>query len=147
MRGGAEGAIYFPCFVPNKEVLVKTTISTDAAPAAVGPYSQAVRAGDFLFISGQIGIDPETGAMVEGGVERQCEQVLDNMKAILEASGLDFGAVVKATVFLQSIDDFKSVNEVYKKYFGSDFPARAAFEVGRLPLGALVEIEAIAYFG
>ena len=139
--------VYFPCYVPNKEVLVKKTISTDAAPAAVGPYSQAVRAGDFLFISGQVGIDPETGAMVEGGVEQQCERVLDNMKVILEASGLDFGAVVKATVFLQSIDDFKSVNEVYKSYFDSDFPARAAFEVGRLPLGALVEIEAIAYFG
>lgn len=126
---------------------MKKTISTDAAPGAVGPYSQAVRAGDFLFISGQVGIDPETGAMVEGGVEKQCERVLDNMKAILEASGLEFGSVVKTTVFLQSIDDFKTVNGVYKNYFDRDFPARAAYEVGGLPLGALVEIEAVAYFG
>ncbi len=126
---------------------MKEVISTDASPAAVGPYSQAVRAGDFLFVSGQIGLDPNTGTMVGGGVEEQCRKVLDNLKAILAAGGLDMGAVIKATVYLQSIDDFKAVNEIYKQYFDGDYPARAAFEVGRLPLGALVEIEAVAYFG
>lgn len=126
---------------------MKEVISTDASPAAVGPYSQAVRAGDFLFVSGQIGLDPNTGTMVGGGVEEQCRKVLDNLKAILAAGGLDMGAVIKATVYLKSIDDFKAVNEIYKQYFDGDYPARAAFEVGRLPLGALVEIEAVAYFG
>jgi 2-iminobutanoate/2-iminopropanoate deaminase len=133
--------------LPNKEVPVKEVISTDAAPAAVGPYSQAVRAGDFFFVSGQIGLDPNTGTMVEGGVVEQCIRVLDNLKAILQAGGLGMEAVVKTTVYLQSIGDFKAVNEVYRRYFAGDYPARAAFEVGALPLGALVEIEAVAYAG
>ncbi len=122
---------------------MKRIISTDRAPAAVGPYSQAVRAGDLLFISGQIGIDPATGTMVEG-LEAQVEQVLENLKSIVEESGGSMGSIVKATVLLPSMDDFKAMNGIYAGYFESDPPARAAFEVGALPLGALVEIEAIA---
>ena len=122
---------------------MKRIISTDRAPAAVGPYSQAVRAGDLLFISGQIGIDPATGTMVES-LDAQVEQVLENLKSIVEESGGSMGSIVKATVLLQSMDDFKAMNGIYAGYFESDPPARAAFEVGALPLGALVEIEAIA---
>jgi 2-iminobutanoate/2-iminopropanoate deaminase len=122
---------------------MRRIISTDKAPAAVGPYSQAVRAGDILFISGQIPIDPATGKMVEG-LEAQVTQVLENLKAILEEAGGSMGSIVKATVLLQSMDDFKAMNGIYAGYFESDPPARAAFEVGALPLGALVEIEAIA---
>jgi 2-iminobutanoate/2-iminopropanoate deaminase len=122
---------------------MKRIISTDRAPAAVGPYSQAVRAGDLLFISGQIGIDPATGTMTEG-LEAQVEQVLENLKSIVEEAGGSMGSIVKATVLLQSMDDFKAMNGIYAGYFESDPPARAAFEVGALPLGALVEIEAIA---
>lgn len=121
---------------------MKRIISTDRAPAAVGPYSQAVRAGDLLFISGQIGIDPATGTMAEG-LEAQVEQVLENLKSIVEEAGGSMGSIVKATVLLQSMDDFKAMNGIYAEYFESDPPARAAFEVGALPLGALVEIEAI----
>lgn len=124
---------------------MKEIIRTDRAPAAVGPYSQAVKAGDFLFISGQLGIDPETGKIVTGGVEEQTEMALKNMRAILEAAGSDLGAVVKATVFLKSIEDFKAMNGVYGSFFEDSPPARAAFEVANLPLGALVEIEAVAY--
>ncbi len=122
---------------------MKRIISTDKAPAAVGPYSQAVRAGDMLFISGQIPIDPATGRMVEG-LEAQVTQVLENLKAIVEEAGGNMGSIVKVTVLLQSMDDFKAMNGIYAGYFESDPPARAAFEVGALPLGALVEIEAIA---
>ena len=122
---------------------MKGIISTDRAPAAVGPYSQAVRAGELLFISGQIGIDPATGNMVEG-LEAQVTQVLDNLKAIVEEAGGSMDSIVKATVLLHSMDDFKTMNGIYAGYFESDPPARAAFEAGALPLGALVEIEAIA---
>ncbi len=122
-------------------------IHTDGAPAAVGPYSQAVRAGEFLFVSGQVGIDPRTGSMVDGGLEEQVHQVLRNIAAILGEAGGGLHSIVKTTVMLQSMDDFRTMNEVYKTYFSDDPPARAAFEVGRLPLGALVEIEAIAHIG
>ncbi len=122
---------------------MKGIISTDKAPAAVGPYSQAVRAGELLFISGQIGIDPATGNMAEG-LEAQVKQVLENLKSIVEEAGGSMDSIVKATVLLQSMDDFKAMNSIYAGYFELDPPARAAFEVGALPLGALVEIEAIA---
>jgi reactive intermediate/imine deaminase len=125
---------------------LKRIITTDKAPAAVGPYSQAVRAGDLLFISGQLGIDPSAGKMVEG-LDAQVRQVLDNMKAIVEEAGGSMSSIVKCTVLLQSMDDFKAMNAIYAEYFGSDPPARAAFEVAALPLGALVEIEAIALLG
>jgi 2-iminobutanoate/2-iminopropanoate deaminase len=122
---------------------MKRIISTDKAPAAVGPYSQAVRAGDMLFISGQIPIDPATGKMVEG-LEAQVSQALENLKAIVEAAGGSMASIVKTTVLLQSMGDFKAMNGIYAGYFESDPPARAAFEVGALPLGAMVEIEAVA---
>ncbi len=126
---------------------MKQIIHTDTAPAAVGPYSQAVRAGEFIFVSGQLGMDPETGTLVDGGVEKQVHQVLANLRAILEAAGSGLQSVVKTTVLLQSMDDFKAMNEVYKTYFTGEPPARAAFEIAGLPLGALVEIEAIACLG
>ena len=126
---------------------MKTIVKADNAPPAVGPYSPAVKAGDFVFVSGQVGMDPGTGKLIDGGIERQTEQALENIKAILEAAGLDMGAVVKATVFLQHIGDFASMNGVYGSYFEKDPPARAAFEVARLPLGALVEIEVVAFAG
>ncbi len=126
---------------------MKEIISTGSAPAAVGPYSQAVKAGGFLFVSGQLGLDPVTGKMVEGGIEGQTERALGNLSAILAAAGVDIGSVVKTTVLLASIEDFAAMNKVYQGYFPGDPPARAAFEVGNLPLGGLVEIEAVAYMG
>jgi 2-iminobutanoate/2-iminopropanoate deaminase len=126
---------------------VREVIATENAPAAVGPYSQAVRAGKYLFIAGQLGIDPAEGKLVDGGVERQTEQALDNIEAILKAAGKDIGAVVKTTVLLQHMGDFAAMNNVYGARFEKDPPARAAFEVAKLPLGGLVEIEAIAYLG
>jgi 2-iminobutanoate/2-iminopropanoate deaminase len=126
---------------------VKKTVHSEAAPAAVGPYSQAVRAGDFLFVSGQLGIDPATKRMAEGGIENQAERALANIAAILEAAGGDMRSVVKTTVLLQSMDDFARLNQVYARFFPSDPPARATYQVAQLPLGALVEIEAIAYLG
>ena len=126
---------------------MREIIATENAPGAVGPYSQAVRAGDYLFIAGQLGIDPANGKMVDGGVERQTEQALDNIAAILEAAGSGTDAVVKTTVLLQNMGDFAVMNGVYGARFEKDPPARAAFEVAKLPLGGLVEIEAIAYLG
>jgi len=123
--------------------MAKKVISTKDAPAAVGPYSQAIQAGGLLFVSGQLGIDPAVGKLVEG-VEAQAERALDNMAAILAAAGMGFGNVVKATVLLASMDDFAKVNAIYGKRFPQDPPARAAFAVAKLPLGGLVEIEAIA---
>jgi len=124
---------------------VKEIVNTGSAPAAVGPYSQAVRAGDFLFISGQLGIDPEEGKLVGGGIENQTKMALKNIEAILDAAGSSMDALVKTTVYLKSIRDFSRMNDIYKGFFSADFPARAAFEVANLPLGALVEIEAVAY--
>jgi 2-iminobutanoate/2-iminopropanoate deaminase len=122
---------------------MKRIIKTGKAPAAVGPYSQAAGAAGLLFISGQIGIDPATGEMAEG-LEAQVRQVLENIRAIVEEAGGGMSSIVKCTVLLQSIEDFKAMNGVYAGYFDAEPPARAAFEVGALPLGALVEIEAIA---
>ncbi|KAJ3478080.1 hypothetical protein NLI96_g10006 [Meripilus lineatus] len=121
-----------------------TLVSTTDAPAALGPYTQAIRTGDLLFVSGSLGIDPSVGKMVEGGVEAQAEQALKNLKAVVEAGGSELGKVVKTTVFLASMDDFVAVNGVYAKAFGAHKPARSAVQVARLPLNALVEIEAIA---
>jgi 2-iminobutanoate/2-iminopropanoate deaminase len=126
---------------------VKTPVHTGAAPAAIGPYSQAIRAGDFLFVSGQLGLDPATKKMVEGGVAFEAERALMNIGAIVEAAGGTMANVVKTTVLLQSMDDFSRLNEVYARFFAGEPPARAAYQVARLPLGALVEIEAIAYLG
>ncbi len=119
-------------------------VSTDDAPAALGPYSQAVDTGDLVFVSGQIPIDPGSGEIRASDITGQTRQSLENVKAILRAAGLVMEDVVKATVFLQSLDDFKAMNTVYSEYFGQNRPARATVEVAALPLGALVEIEAIA---
>lgn len=124
-------------------MIMKRIIATADAPQAIGPYSQAVEANGFVFISGQIPIVPATGQMPEG-IEAQTEQVMCNIGAILKAAGLDYGNVVKTTVLLKNITDFAAMNGIYAQYFTADCPARAAFEVGNLPKGALIEIEAIA---
>lgn len=126
---------------------MKKVIYTDKAPAAIGPYSQAVRAGNLLFVSGQIPVNPVTNTVVEGGIEAQARQVLDNIMAILGSQGLTPGCVVKTTVFLQDMADFQIVNAVYAEYFITDAPARACVQVAKLPKDVLVEIEAIAAFG
>ncbi len=120
-------------------------IHTDKAPAAVGPYSQAVQAGNMLFVSGQVALVPSEGKLVEGGIKEQTKQALENGKAILEEAGYSFNDVCKVTVLLDKITDFGDMNSVYAEYFKDHKPARAAFEVGNLPLGAMVEIEFIAY--
>jgi 2-iminobutanoate/2-iminopropanoate deaminase len=122
---------------------MKKIISTTEAPAAVGPYSQAVEAGRTLYVSGQIPLDPLTGKMPDG-IEAQTEQVFANIRAILAEAGYDFSDVVKSTVLLADIADFGKVNAIYAKYYTVDMPARAAYEVAALPMGAMVEIETIA---
>lgn len=119
-------------------------ISTSAAPAAIGPYSQAIEIGNLVFCSGQLPIDPATGAFPEGGIEAQTRQSLKNAAAILEAAGTDLHHVVKTTVFLASMDDFAAMNGVYAEVFAEPFPARSAVAVKTLPKGALVEIECVA---
>jgi 2-iminobutanoate/2-iminopropanoate deaminase len=123
----------------------KSAVHTELAPAAIGPYSQAVRAGDFIFCSGQVALSPETGAMVDGGVEAQTRQVLDNLGAVLTAAGADWDDVVKTTIYLSDLGDFQTVNTIYAERFGSVAPARATVEVSRLPKEALVEIDAVAH--
>jgi 2-iminobutanoate/2-iminopropanoate deaminase len=127
--------------------MTKQIISTDKAPKAIGPYSQAVRAGDFLFCSGQIPMDPETGELVTGEIGAQTERVLQNIQAVLEAAGAGLDRVVRCTVFLADMDDFGAMNEVYGRFFTEHPPARAAVEVSRLPKGVGVEITAVAYLG
>ncbi|MCG0276529.1 MAG: RidA family protein [Thermosediminibacteraceae bacterium] len=124
---------------------MKKVIKTDMAPKAIGPYSQAVMVGDFLFASGQIAINPATGEIVEGGIEAQTRQVMENVKNILQAAGMDFSNVVKTTVFITNMDDFAKVNEIYATYFGENPPARSCVEVSKLPKGALIEVEVIAH--
>ena len=121
-----------------------TVIQTPNAPAAVGPYSQAMDLGDFVFCSGQIPLVPETGLMVEGGIEAQSRQMFANIKAVLNAAGLDFGNVVKTTVFMTDLGQFATFNGIYAEYFPADPPARSCVEVSALPKGALVECEVIA---
>ncbi|RMF38973.1 MAG: RidA family protein [Chloroflexi bacterium] len=119
-------------------------IATTDAPKAVGPYSQAVRAGGFVFVAGQIGLDPATGQMVEGGIAAQTRQALENLRAILEAAGSGLDRVVKTTVYMADLNDFPTMNGIYAEFFPQGPPARATVGVAALPLGALVEIEAIA---
>ena len=127
---------------------MKTRIHTDKAPAAIGPYSQAVLAGDFLYVSGQLPLDPVSGAMAGDTAAEQAEQSIRHLSAILEAAGMTLDDVVKTTVLLADIADFAAVNEVYAKHFtGAVLPARAAFAVRDLPKGAKVEIELVAYKG
>ncbi|MCX7710035.1 MAG: RidA family protein [Clostridia bacterium] len=122
----------------------KEIISTDKAPAAIGPYSQAVKLGNLIFTSGQIPINPATGEVVTGGIEAQTKQVLENIGAVLSAAGTDFSQVVKATVFIKDMNDFAAINKIYGEYFTSPCPARSCVEVARLPKDVGVEIEIIA---
>ena len=122
-------------------------VHTDNAPKAVGPYSQAIIAGDFLYMSGQLPIDPSKGEVVESDIKAQTRQALTNAMAILKEAGVDYKAVVKTTCLLDNISDFAAMNEVYAEFFSDHKPARAAFEVAKLPLGVMVEIEMVAYLG
>lgn len=125
----------------------KQPIKTPRAPAAIGPYSQAVAAGGFIFVSGQIPLDPTSDEVVEGDVAHQTDRVMRNIRAILDDSGATMGDVVKTTIFLADMNDFAVVNEVYGRYFDAEPPARATIQIARLPKDVLVEIEAIAFVG
>jgi len=127
--------------------IARKIINTTAAPAAIGPYSQAVLVDRTMYISGQLGLDTASGQLVAGGVQAQAKQALINMGEILKAAGCDYNNVVKTTVLLADMNDFNSVNETYKTFFSSNFPARAAYQVAALPRGGLVEIEAVAVLG
>ena len=124
--------------------MVKKQIQTNDAPTAIGPYSQAIQAGDFTFYSGQIPLDPQSGAIVEGGIVEQTRQVMKNMGAMLKASGRGFDNVVKTTIYLTDLADFVTVNDIYGEFFGDVPPARACVQVAALPKGAEIEIEWIA---
>ena len=123
---------------------MKDVISTKAAPAAIGPYSQAIRVGNLVYTSGQIPIDPATGSFAEGGIKEQTRQSLTNVKAILEEAGLTMAKVIKTTVFMADMNDFADMNAVYAEFFAEPYPARSAVAVKTLPKGALVEIEVVA---
>jgi 2-iminobutanoate/2-iminopropanoate deaminase len=124
--------------------MTRQAVSTNGAPAAIGPYSQGVASGDLVFCSGQLGLDPSTGEMVEGGVEAQAERALRNLGAVLDAAGVGMNDLVKTTLFLANIDDFAAVNAVYARFMPEPPPARSTFAVSALPKGGLIEIEAIA---
>jgi 2-iminobutanoate/2-iminopropanoate deaminase len=124
--------------------MTRQRVSTSNAPTAIGPYSQAIAAGDLVFCSGQVGLDPETGELVTGGVEAEAERALRNLTAVLDAAGCTFDDVVKTTVFLADIGDFAAVNAVYGRFMPDPPPARSTFAVGALPKGGRIEIEAIA---
>jgi 2-iminobutanoate/2-iminopropanoate deaminase len=124
--------------------MTRRAVSTSAAPSAVGPYSQAIGTHDLVFCSGQVGLDPQTGALVEGGIEGQTERVLKNLEAVLDAAGCTMADVVKTTCFLADIADFASFNAIYARFFPDPPPARSTFAVAALPKGARVEVEAVA---
>jgi 2-iminobutanoate/2-iminopropanoate deaminase len=124
----------------------KHPVSSPNAPKAIGPYSQAVRAGQLLFASGQIPLDPATGSLVDGGVDAQTRRVMENLGAVLEAAGLSFASVVRTTIYLADMNDFAKVNEVYGSYFREPYPARATVQVARLPKDARVEIDVVAAY-
>ena len=124
---------------------MRKIVATDKAPAAIGPYAQANIIGDLVITSGQIPIDPATGNLVEGDIEAQTKQVFENLKAVLEAAGSGLDKIVKTTCFMDNMNDFAKMNEVYTSFFSGDYPSRSAVEVAKLPKGALIEIEAIAY--
>ncbi|HEX7587985.1 MAG TPA: RidA family protein [Anaerolineae bacterium] len=122
----------------------RQAISTEGAPKAIGPYSQAIRIGDFVFCAGQAGLDPATGTLVQGGIEAETLRVLQNLSAVLEAAGSSMGRVVKTTVFITNMDEFQKMNAVYAEFFPSPPPARSTVQVSRLPKDACVEIEVVA---
>jgi 2-iminobutanoate/2-iminopropanoate deaminase len=123
---------------------MKTAISTLAAPQAIGPYSQAIKASGFLFLSGQIPLDPATGNLVDGGISAETRRVLDNIREVLGAAGVGFSDVVKTSIFLTDLADFSTVNTIYAEYFSAPFPARSTIQVAALPKGSRVEIEVVA---
>ena len=125
----------------------RSIVATDDAPQAIGPYSQANSAGDFVFTAGQVGVDPAKGEMVGGGIQAQTRQAFKNLEAVLKAAGSSLDRVVKATVFLADMNDFAAMNEVYAEFLGENPPARTTIQAGALPLGALVEIDMIAMGG
>jgi 2-iminobutanoate/2-iminopropanoate deaminase len=125
-------------------MMKKQAISTTNAPGAIGPYSQAIRTGSLLFVSGQIPLDPKTGEVVSGGISAETKKVLENLRAILQAAGASMADVVKTTIFLKDMNQFSAVNEVYASFFQEPFPARATVEVSKLPKNVNVEIEAVA---
>jgi 2-iminobutanoate/2-iminopropanoate deaminase len=122
-------------------------IATEGAPAAIGPYSQGVRAGDWIFLSGQIPLDPASGELVPGGIEAQTRQVMRNLRAVLAAAGLDFAALIKTTIYLVDLADFAAVNTIYGEYFPGIPPARATLQVAGLPRGSRIEIEGVVWQG
>ena len=124
--------------------MIRETVNTDKAPKAIGPYAQAIKAGEFIYTAGQIPIDPQTGNLIAGGIAEQTRQVLENLKAVLEAAGSSLDKVIKATVFLKNMADFAALNEVYGEYLGKAKPARSTVAVAELPRGALVEIDFVA---
>ncbi|CAI9088401.1 OLC1v1022713C3 [Oldenlandia corymbosa var. corymbosa] len=134
----------FACVGIATDASVKEAVQTEKAPAALGPYSQAIKANNLVFVSGVLGLVPETGKFVSDSVEDQTEQVLKNMGEILKASGASYSSVVKTTIMLADLKDFKKVNEIYAKYFTSPAPARSTYQVAALPLDAKIEIECIA---
>lgn len=126
---------------------MKKAIFTPEAPAAIGPYSQGIQAGDFVFYSGQIPLDPKSGDLITGPIEQQTERVMNNMQAALSATGLDFSHVVKTTIYLTDLADFAAVNDIYGRFFSQPAPARACVQVAALPKGCDIEIEWVAYCG
>ena len=124
--------------------MTKRIIQTELAPAAIGPYSQAIRIGDFLYTSGQIALDPKSGKFLSGEIKEETEQTLRNISAILQADGLELENVIKTTVYLSNLNDFVQMNQIYEKYFSKNKPARACVQVAALPKGAKIEIDAIA---
>lgn len=141
----AAGTVAFAAEPPaSKAPKSKKVIAAQNAPAAIGPYSQAIKAGSLLFLSGSLGMDPASGKIVEGGVAPETEQALNNLEAVLKEAGAEFGHIVKTTIFLADMADFKTVNEIYAKRFSSAPPARSCVAVKELPRGGKVEIEAIA---
>jgi len=125
-------------------VIKREIVSTEKAPKAIGPYSAAVKAGNFVFTAGQLGIDPGSGEFVPGGIEAQTKKALENLSAVLDAAGTTLANVVKTTVFLDDMDDFSDMNGIYGQFFTENFPARSAVQAAKLPKGGLVEIEAVA---
>lgn len=126
---------------------MKKIIFSEGAPKAIGPYSQAVAAGDFLFLSGQIPLDSGSGEIVKGDIKAQTERVMENIKAVLQAAGADFGRVVRSGIFLKNLEDFAAMNEVYGSYFPQNPPARSTVEVSRLPKDVSIEIDMVVYLG
>jgi 2-iminobutanoate/2-iminopropanoate deaminase len=127
-----------------KNDIMKKVVSTSGAPAAIGPYSQAIEIGDTLYLSGQIPIDPASGKLIDGGIVEQTRQIMKNIGAILEAAGFSYADVVKSTCMLDDLNNFKAFNEVYAEFYPQNPPARSTFQVVKLPMGALVEVETIA---